>query len=92
MKIGEKIVRKERSGKVGPIGGHKADEYTEKYESVTVGISTARDILKGKSCSSNAEATIRTTQLILNDMSKSKAKKEVSDLLDDAIRACHKQK
>lgn len=86
MKNGDKIVRKERGGKVGPIGGQKADEYTEKYEIVAKAIKSAEEILS-EDRPRNAEriANIQTGKIVINDTSPSNYINIVNRRLDEAL-------
>jgi len=90
MKNGEKIVRKERSGKVGPIGGQKADEYTEKYEYIAKAVFAVEEINQGEPCTPKRIADITTGQVVVNDMSPSKIKKGLLRQFQNQINGCKK--
>ena len=89
---GEKIVRKERSGNVGPIGGQKADEYTEKYEYIAKAVLASEEINRGAPCTPKRISDITTGQTVVEDMSPSKLKKGLLHQFQDQIRGCKKQR
>lgn len=90
MKYGENLVKKERSGNIGPVSGQKADEYTEKYQYIKKAIVSIEEINNGKPCSSERIGDIKTGVLVLNDISPSKFKKELTREFKNKIIGCKK--
>ncbi len=88
MNKGDILVKKERSGKVGPISGQKADEYTEKYDYITKAVYAAEEIKQGAPCTPQRIADITTGQVVVNDMSPSKIKKELLHDFKGKLVAC----
>jgi len=72
--------KEEHEAKVGPIGGRKAREFTEKYELIREGIKAAEEMRRGESCTPERVSKVTTARLVIKDMSPS----EVREMLDYA--------
>jgi hypothetical protein len=75
------MVKKEVEGKVGPFGGRKSNEFTEKYEYIKDGIIAAEKINRGEECTEERIAKVITARVVLQDSSPS----EIRDTLDNGF-------
>lgn len=73
--------KKEYEGNVGPIGGRKSSEFTEKYEFIRDGIMAAEEIMRGTDCTPERVSKVSTARLVIQDSSPS----DIRDLLDFAL-------
>ena len=79
----------EREGKIGPFGGKKSNETTERYEFLRDATKSAYQILgNAEACTANNLANVDTGKVVLNDLSDSDAKKFLHNLYDDATSRC----
>ncbi len=84
------MVRKEYEGKVGPFGGRKSTEYTEKYKLIKEGIIAAEETRKGEECNSECVGKVETALLVLQDLSPSVRKDALEKALIRTLENCAK--
>ena len=81
-------MKEEVEGKVGPLGGRKSKEYTEKYEFINDGIIANEEIHREGKCAPKRIAKVSVAQLVLQDLPPSKIRDKLSDAFDRTIHEC----
>jgi hypothetical protein len=83
--------KKEYEAKVGPIGGRKAREFTEKYELIRDGIKAAEEIRRGESCTPYRISKVSTARLVIQDTSPSEVGKLLDYALERSLNECNER-
>ena len=84
--------KEEHEAKVGPIGGRKAREFTEKYELIREGIMAAEEIMRGESCTPERVSKVTTARLVIKDMSPSEVREMLDYALEKSLNECSENK
>jgi len=80
--------KKEYEAKVGPIGGRKAREFTEKYELIREGIKAAEEMRRGESCTPERVSKVTTARLVIEDISPSEMQEILRVYLRESLNEC----
>lgn len=85
------MVKKEVEGKVGPFGGRKSNEFTEKYEYIKDGIIVVEEINRGEECAKERIAKVITAGFVLQDSSPSEIRNTLDTSFNKIILECNEK-